>query len=156
VAANVVSPANAFSNAWPRGISFRTGGIITGILGIAMMPWKLLADFETYLFTWLVGYSGFLGPIAGILICDYYLLRRKTLVVQDLYQRGGIYEYSRGVNWSAVMALVAGSGTAFVGLIYEPLKYFYSYAWFVGFGVGFVAYFALMTLFTPVAEAAID
>jgi NCS1 family nucleobase:cation symporter-1 len=154
VAANVVSPANAFSNAWPRGISFRAGGIITGILGIAMMPWKLLENFETYLYAWLVGYSGFLGPIAGILICDYFFVRKQTLVLEDLYQRGGAYEYSRGINWNAVTALAAGCGTAFIGLVYEPLKFLYSYAWFVGFTVGFAAYFALMTAFAPAVEPA--
>ncbi|HEV8384207.1 MAG TPA: NCS1 family nucleobase:cation symporter-1 [Candidatus Acidoferrales bacterium] len=154
VAANVVSPANAFSNAWPRGISFRTGGIITGILGVAMMPWKLLANYETYLYTWLVGYSGFLGPIAGILICDYYLLRKKQLSLIDLYQRGGEYEFSRGVNWNGLAALAAGCGAAFLGLIYEPMRALYSYAWFVGFAVGFSAYYALMTIRLPETEQA--
>jgi len=144
VAANVVSPANAFSNAWPRGISFRTGGIITGVLGIAMMPWKLLANYETYLYTWLVGYSGFLGPIAGILICDYFVLRKKIVLVEDLYERGGFYEYSGGFNWAALGALAIGCGAAFVGLVYPPLRWLYDFAWFVGFGVSFVAYYGLM------------
>ncbi len=152
VAANIVSPANAFSNAWPRGISFRTGGIITGILGVAMMPWKLLANYKTYLETWLVGYSGFLGPIAGILICDYYLLRKKQLSVVDLYQRGGEYEFTRGVNWNGLAALAAGCGAAFLGLVYGPMRVLYSYAWFVGFAVGFSTYYALMTVSAP-AEA---
>ena len=145
VAANVVSPANAFSNAWPRGISFRTGGLITGILGIAMMPWKLLANYETYLYTWLVGYSGFLGPIAGILICDYFLIRKKIILLEDLYQRNSFYEFSSGVNWNGIAALAAGCGVAFIGLFYEPMKFLYSYAWFVGFGVGFLVYYLLMS-----------
>lgn len=144
VAANVVSPANAFSNLWPRGISFRTGGILTGILGIAMMPWKLLADYETYLFTWLVGYSGFLGPIAGILICDYFVVRKKIILLGDLYHRGRFYEYSRGFNWRGIGALAAGCGVAFVGLLFEPLRFLYNYAWFAGFAVGFVLYYFLM------------
>ena len=150
VAANVVSPANAFSNAWPRGISFRTGGIITGVLGIAMMPWKLLANYETYLYTWLVGYSGFLGPIAGILICDYFVLRKKIVLVEDLYERGGFYEYSGGFNWAALGALAIGCGAAFVGLVYPPLRWLYDFAWFVGFGVSFVAYYGLMMATRPV------
>lgn len=154
VAANVVSPANAFSNAWPRRIRFRTGGLITGVLGIAMMPWKLLENYETYLYTWLVGYSGFLGPIAGILICDYFLIRRKILLVEDLYQRGGFYEYSGGFNWNGIAALAAGCGVAFIGLFYEPLRILYHYAWFVGFAVGFLAYYALMAARSPAAEAA--
>ena len=92
VAANVVSPSNDFSNLRPSLISFRTGGLITGIVGILMMPWKLLADFSSYIFGWLVGCSAFLGPIAGIMICDYYLVRHRNLVVTDLYRRGGLYE----------------------------------------------------------------
>lgn len=154
VAANVVSPANAFSNAWPRGISFRTGGIITGVLGVAMMPWKLLANYETYLYTWLVGYSGFLGPIAGILICDYYLLRKKNLSIEDLYQRGGEYEFWRGFNWNAMAALAAGVGVAFIGLVYPLLRFLYDYAWFVGFTASFLAYSALTFARQPAIEPA--
>jgi len=154
VAANVVSPANAFSSAWPRRISFRTGGLMTGVLGIVMMPWKLLANYQTYLYTWLVGYSGFLGPIAGILICDYFLLRKKILAVEDLYLRNGFYEFSAGVNWNAVAALALGCGTAFIGLLVEPLKFLYNYAWFVGFAVGFASYYALMSARAPALEAA--
>jgi hypothetical protein len=93
VAANVVSPSNDFSNLNPRLISFRTGGLITGVVGVLMMPWKLLTDFSSYIFGWLVGYSGLLGPIAGVMIADYFLVRRARLNVDDLYRRGGIYEY---------------------------------------------------------------
>src|SRR6202047_1751005 len=110
VAANVVSPANDFSNLWPRRISFRTGGLITCIIGIAMQPWKLLANYGNYVFGWLVGYSGFLGPIAGILICDYFILRKKVLLTEDLYRRNGSYEFSDGVNWKAMAALAVGCG----------------------------------------------
>ena len=102
VAANVVSPANDFSNLSPRRISFRTGGLITCFMGIAMQPWKLMANYGSYIFGWLVGYSGFLGPIAGVLICDYFIVRKKILLVQDLYQRNGLYEYQRGLNWQAL------------------------------------------------------
>src|ERR1700675_4303062 len=122
VAANVVSPANDFSNLWPRRISFRTGGLITCFMGIAMQPWKLLANYGTYIFGWLVGYSGFLGPIAGVLICDYFILRKKIIHVEDLYQRGGVYEYWGGFNWQAIVALAAGAGVAFVGLFVPALK----------------------------------
>jgi nucleobase:cation symporter-1, NCS1 family len=76
VAANIVSPANDFSNLSPRHISFKTGGLITGIFGIVIMPWKLLASADVYIFNWLVGYSGLLGPIAGIMIVDYWILRK--------------------------------------------------------------------------------
>jgi len=143
VAANVVSPANDFSNLWPRRISFRTGGLITCLIGVAMQPWKLLATYGNYVSGWLVGYSGFLGPIAGILICDYFVRRKKILKSEDLYRRGGTYEFSGGVNWKAIAALAIGCGVAFVGLVYAPVRVLYDYAWFVGFGVSFVAYLVL-------------
>ena len=154
VAANVVSPANDFSNLYPRRISFRTGGLITCFLGLAFQPWKLLANQNSYIFGWLVGYSGFLGPIAGVMICDYFVVRKKIILVEDLYQRGGFYEYTRGVNWNAVAALVAGAGLAFVGLVVPSLRALYDYAWFVGFAVSFVAYYALTLARQPAAEAA--
>src|SRR5438477_3545619 len=143
VAANVVSPANDFSNLSPRRISFRTGGLITCAMGIVMQPWKLLADYGSYIFGWLVGYSGFLGPIAGVLICDYFIVRKKFLVLEDLYQRNGLYEYSGGFHWTAIVALAAGAGVAFIGLVVPLLRVLYDYAWFVGFLVSFVVYLAL-------------
>jgi nucleobase:cation symporter-1, NCS1 family len=144
VAANVVSPANDFSNLWPRKISFRTGGLLTCLIGVLMQPWKLLASYGNYVSGWLVGYSGFLGPVAGILICDYFVRRKKILNAEDLYRRGGMYEFSSGVNWRAIVALAAGCAVAFVGLVYAPVRVLYDYAWFVGFGVSFVVYWALM------------
>src|SRR5262249_26882712 len=105
IAANVVSPANDFANLSPRHISFRTGGLITGIVGILMMPWRLLATANAYIFNWLIGYSALLGPIAGIMIADYFVLRRRTLDVNDLYRTTGRY---RGTNPVAVAALVIG------------------------------------------------
>src|SRR5947209_14872575 len=152
VAANVVSPANDFSNLSPRRISFRTGGLITCAMGIAMQPWKLLANYGSYIFGWLVGYSGFLGPIAGVLICDYFVIRKKFLAAEDLYDRGGRYEYSRGFHWSAIAALAAGIGVAFIGLVVSPLRILYNYAWFVGFLVSFLAYFVFMHRVEPVAQ----
>src|ERR1700694_5075505 len=116
VAANVVSPSNDFSNLNPRLISFRTGGLITGVIGILMMPWKLMSDFSSYIFGWLVGYSGLLGPVAGVMIADYFLVRRRELRVAELYQRGGAYEYSDGVNYRALLALAAGVVCALLGL----------------------------------------
>jgi NCS1 family nucleobase:cation symporter-1 len=154
VAANVVSPANDFSNLWPRRISFRTGGLITCFMGIAMQPWKLLANYGNYIFGWLVGYSGFLGPIAGVLICDYFILRKKIILIEDLYERNSFYEFSNGVNWNAIVALAMGCGVAFAGLVYAPLRVLYDYAWFVGFLVSFVAYAALMTARQPSIEPA--
>jgi NCS1 family nucleobase:cation symporter-1 len=145
VAANVVSPANDFSNLWPRRISFRTGGLLTCLVGVAMQPWKLLASYGNYVSGWLVGYSGFLGPVAGILICDYFVRRKTILRTEDLYRRNGLYEFTSGVNWKAILALALGCAVAFVGLVYAPVRVLYDYAWFVGFGVSFVAYFFLMS-----------
>jgi NCS1 family nucleobase:cation symporter-1 len=144
VAANVVSPSNDFSNLNPRLISFRTGGFITGVVGVLMMPWKLLGDYSAYIFGWLVGYSGLLGPIAGVMIADYFLVRRRELNVEDLYRRGGVYEYASGVNYRALGALVLGIAVALLGLVVPALRWLYDYAWFVGFLVAGAAYVALM------------
>jgi NCS1 family nucleobase:cation symporter-1 len=145
VAANLVSPSNDFSNLSPRLISFRTGGLITCVVGVAVFqPWKLLANYSNYIFGWLVGYSGFLGPIAGVMICDYFVVRKKILLVEDLYLRQGFYEFSRGFNWRALAALVAGAGLAFIGLVVPSLRVLYDYAWFVGFGMSFAVYWILM------------
>jgi NCS1 family nucleobase:cation symporter-1 len=144
VAANVVSPSNDFSNLNPRLISFRTGGLITGVIGLLMMPWKLLTDFNSYIFGWLVGYSGLLGPIAGIMIVDYFLVRKTSLELTSLYHRQGLYEYIGGVNPVAVVALLAGICVALCGLIFPPLRWLYDYAWFVGAGVSGAVYFAGM------------
>jgi NCS1 family nucleobase:cation symporter-1 len=99
IGANVVSPANDFSNLWPRRISFKIGGIITCFIGIAMMPWKLLANYDAFVVRWLGGYAALLGSVAGIMICDFFVIRRKELVPEDLYLRGGAYEYAGGFNW---------------------------------------------------------
>ena len=144
VAANVVSPSNDFSNLRPSLISFRTGGLITGVVGILMMPWKLLRDFSSYIFGWLVGCSALLGPIAGIMICDYYVVRHRLLKVEELYRRGGVYEYGNGFNQKAILALVAGIAVALIGLAVPALRWLYDYAWFVGFTVSGGLYFLLM------------
>jgi NCS1 family nucleobase:cation symporter-1 len=144
VAANVVSPSNDFSNLNPRLISFRTGGLITGVVGVLMMPWKLLTDFQSYIFGWLVGYSGLLGPVAGIMITDYFLLRHTHLDVGELYNPRGIYRYGSGVNYRAIVSLVAGVIVALIGLLVPPLRWLYDYAWFVGFLVASVTYWLMM------------
>jgi len=149
IAANVVSPANDFANAFPKLISFRTGGLITGILGVLMMPWKLLADPAGYIFQWLVGYSGGLGSIAGVLIADYWFIRDRNLRLADLYREDGAYRYTGGWNWRAVVATLAGCFFAWIGLLVPSLHILYDYAWFVGFGVAFVVHYALMKLAGP-------
>lgn len=153
VAANVVSPSNDFSNLNPKLISFRTGGFITGIVGILMMPWKLMGSFQSYIFGWLVGYSALLGPIAGIMIADYFLVRKRTLDLEGLYRRQGPYEYSHGVNWRALAALFGGVAIALAGLVVPGLRWLYNYAWFVGFGIAGALYLVLM-LRAPAPEPA--
>src|SRR3984957_8398557 len=144
VAANVVSPANDFSNLWPRKISFKIGGVITGFLGLLMQPWRWLGNHGSYVMGWLVGYSSFLGPIAGVMIADYYVVRKRRLDPEELFKRGGEYEFSGGFNWRAVGALAAGIFVALIGLVVPVLHGLYQYAWFVGFGVSFVVYLLIM------------
>jgi len=152
LAANVVSPSNDFSNLNPGRISFRSGGLITGVLGILMMPWKLLDTFSSYIFGWLVGYSGLLGPIAGIMIADYFVYRRCRLDLSDLYRRGGRYEYRAGFNPRALWALGAGAGLALAGLVIPGLRWLYDYAWFAGFFTAGAVYLALMSSSAPDRE----
>jgi len=144
VAANVVSPANDFSNLYPRRISFLVGGVLTCLIGLLMQPWALLANYRSYIEQWLVGYSGLLGPVAGVLIADYYLVRKKIILVEDLYERRGFYEFAHGFNPRAVAALVAGVAVALAGLALPPLRPLFNYAWFVGFGISFGVYLLLL------------
>jgi NCS1 family nucleobase:cation symporter-1 len=144
VAANVVSPANDFSNLYPRRISFKIGGLITCVIGLLMQPWRWLESQGSYVMGWLVGYSSFLGPIAGVMIADYFIIRKRVIVTDDLFKRGGIYEFSAGFNGRAIAALAAGILVALIGLKVSALHSLYQYAWFVGFGVSFFVYLALM------------
>jgi NCS1 family nucleobase:cation symporter-1 len=155
IAANIVSPANDFANLAPARINFRTGGLITGVIGILIMPWKLIADPSGYIFTWLVGYSSLLGPVGGILIADYYFIRRQQLVLDDLYLQNGMYRYSGGFNRSALISLVLGIlpnvpgflvtvGLAGADRFPSWLVNLYSYAWFTGFFVAGGTYCLLM------------
>jgi NCS1 family nucleobase:cation symporter-1 len=151
IAANVVSPANDFANAFPRLITFRRGGVLTGLIGIAMQPWKLLADPSGYIFHWLLGYSGGLGSIAGVLIADYWVVRRRRLAVDDLYLESGIY----GVwNRRGITATLLGCVAAWIGIAVPSLRVLYDYSWFVGFGVSFFTYWVAQTVSRPeMAEA---
>jgi NCS1 family nucleobase:cation symporter-1 len=143
IAANVVSPANDFANIKPGAISFRTGGLITGIVGALMLPWKLIADPHGYIFKWLLGYSGGLGSIAGVLVCDYWFLRRKRLKLADLYRRDGEYGRGSGFNVPGIAATAIGCALAWIGLVVKPLAVLYDYAWFVGAGGAGIAYWVL-------------
>ena len=156
MAANVVSPSNDFSNLNPKRISYVTGGLITALIGVLMMPWKVMASMGAYIFTWLIGYSGLMGAIAGILICDYWILRSQRLSLADLFDPKGIYSYANGINWRAMIALVAAiapvvpgfirAATTPGGQVADPTFFdtMYTYAWFVTFGLGFVIYYVLM------------
>ncbi|MBI4544293.1 MAG: NCS1 family nucleobase:cation symporter-1 [Gemmatimonadetes bacterium] len=157
IAANVVAPAMGFSNVAPQRISFRTGALITALIGIAIMPWKLYNDAAAYIFTWLIGYGALLGPVAGIMIADYFLLRRQQLDLDDLFRRGGAYEYWGGINWVAIAALVLGIAPSLPGFLaalqFAPATPFfaglYNWAWFVGFALAAAAYLLGMTALQP-------
>jgi NCS1 family nucleobase:cation symporter-1 len=155
IAANIVSPANDFSNLAPQKINFRMGGYITGIIGVLIFPWKLIADPDGYIFTWLIAYSSLLGPIGGIMIADYYFVRKQNLIATDLYKLNGAYTYNNGFNTAAIIALLVGilpnlpgfllqikivAATTFPVWILE----LYNYAWFVGFFVSGIIYLMLM------------
>jgi len=155
IAANIVSPANDFSNLAPRKINFRMGGYITGVIGILIFPWKLVEDPTGYIYSWLIGYSALLGPVGGIMIADYYFIRKQQLHVDELYQHHGRYGFGNGFNSAAIIALLIGivpnipgfllqvkliSSTAFPGWISD----LYHYAWFVGFIVSGFVYLLLM------------
>lgn len=159
IAANVVSPANDFAHLAPRKITFRIGGLITGIIGMLMMPWKLVADPSGYIFTWLIGYSALLGPIGGIMIADYFVIRHRRLNVAALYDANGEYRYTNGFSVVALTALTFAVLPNLPGfLVHVKLldaaavpaffSALYSYAWFVGFGIAFVGYIILRTLTT--------
>jgi NCS1 family nucleobase:cation symporter-1 len=157
IAANVVSPANDFAHIAPKYISFRAGGIATGVIGVLMMPWKLIADPSGYIFQWLLGYSGGLGSIAGVLVADYWLVRKSRLRLRDLYERDGAYAFSKlGTNWGALVATGLGCLSSWLGLAVPQLKVLFDYAWFVGFFVAGAAYVGWMRAVpseTPVARS---
>jgi NCS1 family nucleobase:cation symporter-1 len=155
IAANIVSPANDFANLAPAKINFRRGGYITGVIGILIFPWKLIADPSGYIFTWLVGYSSLLGPVGGIMIVDYYFIRRQQLLTNDLYDHKGIYGFGNGYNSAAIIALFAGILPNVPGFLVTVkaidssaipgwITHLYNYAWFVGFGVSGLVYGLLM------------
>jgi nucleobase:cation symporter-1, NCS1 family len=162
IAANVVSPANDFAHLAPKMIGFRTGGLITAIIGVLIQPWKLVADPSGYIFTWLIGYSSLLGAIGGILIADYFVIRKTRLDLAGLYQRSGPYWYGGGVNAIAIVALILGIAPCVLGFLTTVHVHdfgtlwteIYKYAWFVSFGVAFGVYLVGMQVFSkPAAQA---
>ena len=159
LAANVVGPANDFANLWPRRISFRAGALITGVIGVVIQPWRLVEDPSGYIFKWLIAYSALLGAVGGVLIADYFLVRRARLDLRALYQGGGPYWYTSGFHVASLLALAAGvipcvpGFLATVGLV-EAAPFWtdlYHYAWFLSFGTSFLVY-AGLTLRRPGAD----
>ncbi len=158
LAANVVSPANGFSNISPTRISFRIGGLITCFIGVIMMPWRLISDTQGYIFTWLIGYSALIGPIVGIMLCDYFLIRKTNIDTEELYRADGNF---KGINWRAMFTLAiaiipnipgfinaASDKTIFPSLF----DLIYTYAWFVGVLVSVILYWILMKSKSPSNE----
>ncbi len=157
IAANVVAPANGFSNIAPHKISFRMGGLITGVIGIVMMPWKLLATAGKFIFTWLIGYSALMGGVAGVMIADYYVVRRRKLDLAGLYSEDGPYKFSGGFNWVGIISFILGvlpnipgflaevAPQTFAAIVPQFFKTFYLYAWFTGFFISFIVYAVWMS-----------
>ena len=157
IAANVVAPANGFSNIAPHKISFRMGGLITGVIGIVMMPWKLLATAGKFIFTWLIGYSALMGGVAGVMIADYYVVRRRKLDLAGLYKEDGPYRYTGGFNWVGIISFILGvlpnipgflaevAPQTFAQVVPQFFKTFYLYAWFTGFFISFIVYAVWMS-----------
>ncbi len=154
IAANIVSPANDFANLMPDKIDFKRGGYITAVIGLLIFPWKLVSDPTGYIFSWLIAYSSLLGPIGGIMIVDYFIVRKRTLHAHELYQKSGRYWFTNGVHTAAVVALIAGIAPNVPGFLVTAkmipaesipawLVHLYHYAWFVGFFVSGVVYFLL-------------
>jgi NCS1 family nucleobase:cation symporter-1 len=163
IAANIVSPANDFANLAPSKISFRKGGYITGVLGILIFPWKLIADPTGYIFTWLIAYSSLLGPVGGIMIADYYFIRRQQLSTADLYKVNGQYTFKNGFNYCAVIALLLGVAPNIPGFLTTIkviaadavpgwISHLYNYAWFVGFFISGFTYMFMMRKYKPLVS----
>ena len=159
LAANVVGPANDFANLWPRRITFRTGAVLTGIIGILIQPWHLVEDPSGYIFKWLVAYSALLGAVGGIMIADYYVLRRTKLDVESLYSKTGAYWYTGGFHLAGIVALLAGIAPCLPGFLSTieliPTSSLwtdlYHYAWFLSFGISFAVYCLLIFFWRPVS-----
>jgi NCS1 family nucleobase:cation symporter-1 len=163
IAANIVSPANDFANVAPKKISFRAGGYITGIIGIVIFPWKLVEDPTGYIYSWLIGYSALLGPIGGIMVADYFFIRKQQLVVDELYSHTGRYSYHSGFNRVAILAFLIGVMPNIPGFLLQVklvsanafpawISQLYHYAWFVGFFLSGMLYLLMMKRITVIKD----
>jgi cytosine/uracil/thiamine/allantoin permease len=140
IAANVIAPANAFSNLNPKKISFRMGGLITGIIGIIICPWYLMSEISNIL----IFISGLLGPVLGIMLSDYFIIRKTEIPLDELYKEEGQFKYTNGFNISAMIALALGVFVAIIGYFIPSLDALYKLSWFSGFIVSFIVYYLLM------------
>jgi len=147
IAANVIAPANAFANVFPKKLDFRSGGIITGIIGIIICPWWILDEISGIL----IFVSGLLGPVLGILLCDYYIIRKKNLNLSGLYQTEGEYSYKSGFNPAAIISLVVGVLLALIGYWIPQLSFLYNLSWFTGFIIAFILYYFLIKIYSEKA-----
>lgn len=144
IAANVVAPVRAFENLLPRKLTWGHGVLITGLLGIAMQPWYIMANFSNYIFGWLGTYAAFLGPIDGVAFADYWLVRKRRLDLVGLYTPGGRYDYRGGINLQAVWATLTGIFVGMIGKFIPTLSFLADNSWVVGLIVSAVVYWALM------------
>lgn len=151
MSANVVSPAYDFANVAPRWISRRTGGLLVGFIGVVTQPWRLLSSPSGFIFDWLGTYGGGMGVIAGVMIVDYWIVRRRVLQVDDLFAAQGIYRFTGGWNVRALVATALGLFIAWGGLVIPALKPFADYGWFAGFFGAALIYWALAKAFPPAA-----
>jgi NCS1 family nucleobase:cation symporter-1 len=140
IAANIVAPANAIANLSPQRITARVGGLIAATIGVVILPWKLLDAYQT----WLITYSGLLGAVGGVIVCDYLVVRRGQLQVGDLYAEGGAYWYDMGVNRRGMIAMGTGALVALLGLLHPSVRFLFNGAWFSAALVAFVLYAVLM------------
>lgn len=150
VAANIVSPAYDLANLFPKWISFKRGGYIAAVLALLTVPWKLMEQASS-IFAFLGTIGGALGPVAGVMFADYFIIRKRTLVVEELYKMNGVYSYYKGYNYRAFVAALIGAFISLIGQFVQELKYLYDISWFVGVIAAFVMYIVLMKVHPPAA-----
>lgn len=145
VTTNILPPVNGLCNLWPKGITYKRSVVIVGILTIIMQPWKLVSDPSGYIYNWLGTYGALTGPIASILIYDYYFVKKKRLALDELYLgQGSRYWYKNGFNIRAIAAWGLAILLPVLGKFIPLFSVFSLYGWIVSFALGFVFYPLLM------------